>query len=258
MIPAPDPAYALRRMLVIRTPEGIAFPLQLADPLARFMALTLDMICIYVVSGLFSFVVRLAQFISTDFAIALWMLTSFALFIAYPMVLEWFWRGQTLGKRIMKIRVMDEQGLRLRFSQIALRNIVRFVDALPLFYGVGGAASLLSSRAQRIGDLAAGTIVVQLPRLSEPDLSQVLSGKFNSFRAYPHLAARLRQNVSPAEAGVALRAVLRRDAIEAEPRLRLFAELRSHLESKATFPAEVLEGLSDEQYVRNAVDLLFR
>jgi uncharacterized RDD family membrane protein YckC len=242
----------------IQTPEGIVFPLILAGPVTRFLALVVDLACVAIVSGAVSGVLSWLGALSTDVAGALWILASFALSLGYGIALEWLWNGQTLGKRLLRIQVMDEQGLRLAFPQIAIRNLLRFVDSLPLFYLVGGAAAVLSPRAQRLGDIAAGTIVVSHPKVPEPDLDQILPGKFNSFREHRNLAARLRQNVLPREAAVALEALARRDALEPDARVRLFAAIRARLEGLVRFPAEAVEGLSDEQYVRNAADLLFR
>ena len=83
-------------------------------------------------------------------------------------------------------------------------------------------------------------------------------GKYNSFRGHPHLAARLRQNVTPVEAGVALQSLLRRDDLDPEARLSVYAAVKDRLEQRVAFPPEVTDGISDEQYVRNAVDVLFR
>ena len=94
--------------------------------------------------------------------------------------------------------------------------------------------------------------------MTEPDLEGILPDKYNSFRDYPHLAARLRQKITPRKAGILLRALLRRDTLELEARLTLFRALRERTETLAAFPAEVTEGISDEQYVRNVVDILFR
>jgi hypothetical protein len=123
---------------------------------------------------------------------------------------------------------------------------------------VGGIACLVSRRAQRLGDFAARTIVVRTAAIAEPDLEQLLADKFNSLREYPHLAARLRQRVSPQEAGVALQALLRRGEFEPVERLELFAQIASHFKTIVDFPQEATEGISDEQYVRNIVDVLFR
>ena len=196
--------------------------------------------------------------ISVDFAKAVAVLAYFVISIGYGIGTEWHWRGQTVGKRLLRLRVMDVSGFRLHFSQIAIRNLLRVVDMLPAFYLVGGAACLISQRAQRLGDFAANTIVIVQPQYAEPALDQLLSGKYNSLRNHPHLAARLRQRVSPAEARVALQALLRREDFEPASRVELFSELGSHFRSLVTFPQEAVEGLSDEQYVRNVVDVVFR
>ena len=96
------------------------------------------------------------------------------------------------------------------------------------------------------------------PRVYEPDLDQLLEGKFNSFRNYPHLEARLRQQVSPSEAQIALQALLRRDEFEPRARLDLFDKIVSYFKNIVSFPPEATDGISDEQYVRNVVDALFR
>jgi len=71
--------------------------------------------------------------ISFDFARAFTVLAYFVIQIGYGIVMEWFWRGQTLGKRLLRLRVIDSQGLRLQFSQIVIRNLLRFVDMLRCF-----------------------------------------------------------------------------------------------------------------------------
>jgi len=139
-----------------------------------------------------------------------------------------------------------------------MRNLLRFVDMLPAFYLVGGIATLVNRRGQRLGDLAANTVVVRNPKLREPDLEQLLAGKYNSLREYPHLEARLRQRVTPTQAAIAMRALLRRDGLDARARVELFGELAEDFRSLVTFPPEAVEGMPDEQYVRNVVDVLYR
>jgi uncharacterized RDD family membrane protein YckC len=244
--------------LLIRTPEGIVFSLLLAGPVTRFLAWAVDMVCIGALSSAVGMLLGLVGLISPDIAGGMAMLAYFLIQIGYGIALEWFWRGQTLGKRLLRLRVMDAQGLRLQFSQIVIRNLLRFVDMLPAFYLVGGIACLASRRAQRLGDFAANTIVVRNPKIAEPDLDQLLAGKFNSLREYPHLAARLHQRVSPGEARVALQALIRRDELNAQARVELFGEIAAHFRSLVEFPAQTTEGITDEQYVRNVVDILFR
>jgi len=244
--------------LVIQTPEGIAFPLLLASPVTRFLAWIVDFFCIAVLAQLTSLVVVLVGWISLDIASALALLLYFVLSIGYGIALEWYWRGQTIGKRLFRLRVVDAQGLRLQVSQVVIRNLLRFVDSLPGCYAVGGLACLIHPRAQRLGDLAANTLVIRNPRVAEPDLAQVLAGKYNSFRDHPHLAARLRQRVSVQEAGIALQSLLRRNDLDPSARVDLFREVAGHFRQVTPFPAEATEGIADEQYVRNVTDILFR
>jgi hypothetical protein len=196
--------------------------------------------------------------LSRDFAVGASILAYFLISVGYGITMEWYWRGQTLGKRLFRLRVMDVQGLRLQLSQIVIRNLLRFVDSLPAFYLVGGLTSLVSRRAQRLGDIAANTIVVRNPLIAQPDLDQLLEDKYNSFRSYPHLEARLRQSASPGEASVALQSLLRRNELEPIARIGLFRDIASHFRAMVQFPQEAVEGLSDEQYVRNVVDAIYR
>jgi uncharacterized RDD family membrane protein YckC len=244
--------------LKIRTPEGIIFSQLLAGPVTRFFAWFLDQLCISATMFLLGTVLRVLELISLNFGFALYVITYFVVSIGYAIFFEWNWRGQTIGKKLFHLRVMDAEGMRLQFNQIVVRNLLRFVDALPAFYFVGGLACWLNSRCQRLGDIAANTVVIRSPRVGEPDLDQLFAGKYNSLRQYPHLAARLRQRVSPAEADVALQALLRREEFEPSARVELFANLASHFRAKTEFPAEATDGIADEQYLRNVVDVLYR
>lgn len=244
--------------LRIRTPEGITFAYQLAGPVTRCLAWGIDMIAVLTICLSLSTSLSIAGKISPDFAQACVALAFFVVPVAYGITLEWFWRGQTLGKKLLRLRVMDADGLRLQFHQVLMRNLVRFADMLPGAYLVGGVASLVSRKAQRLGDLAAGTIVVHHRKPAEPDLEQLLGTKFNSLRSHPHLCGRLRHGTSPEEAQLALQALVRRDDFEPAARVKLFAEMAAHFKSLAHFPPEVLEAMPDEQFIRNVVDILFR
>ena len=244
-------------VVLIQTPEGISFPLLVAGPVTRFLAWIIDWACIATASMITGVLFGVLRIFSWDIASAASLICYFVVSIGYPIFTEWRWRGQTLGKRVMRLRVMDSQGLRLQFSQIVVRNLLRFVDLLPAFYALGGIFSLFSKRSQRLGDIAANTIVVRNPEVAEPDIAQIRSGKYNSFRDYPHLVARLRQRISPQEAGVALQAILRRDQLDPLARIDLFRMIVNHTKQVAEFPQEATDGLTDEQYVRNVVELLF-
>ncbi len=244
--------------LRIRTPEGIVFAHRLAGPLPRAFAWLIDITVVLIISSGLAKGLGRSNVMDGDLARGIFVVGYFVVSTGYHIALEWFWRGQTLGKRLCKLRVTDAEGLRLGFYQVVIRNLVRFVDQLPLFYLVGGAACLVNRHAQRLGDIAAGTVVVHLPKHAEPDLDQLLAGKFNSLRAHPHLEARLRQRVSPDEARLALQALVRRDELEPAARVGLFADLASHFKTLVSFPAEDTDAMPDEQYIRNVVDILFR
>ena len=244
--------------LAIRTPEGIEFSMFLASPATRFFAWAVDLACILAGMTVLSTGLSVFQFLIPDLALATLMLMYFALSIGYGIALEWFWRGQTLGKRLLGLRVIDEQGLRLQFSQIAIRNLLRFVDALPALYLVGGITCLISRRAQRLGDYAANTVVIRRQPSVTINIEQITSGKFNSFREHPHLEARLRHRVSSREAAIAFQALLRREELEPRARVDLFRDIAAHFRALVAFPEDATFGLTDEQYVRNVVDSLFR
>jgi uncharacterized RDD family membrane protein YckC len=244
--------------LTIRTPEGVVFALPLASPVTRFLAWAVDLACISAITSILGVALNLLNLISLDLSRAVAIVAYFATQIGYGLFCEWLWRGQTIGKRLLRLRVVDAYGLRLQFSQIVIRNLLRFVDMLPAFYLVGGLAALISARSQRLGDLAANTVVIRSPQIMQPDLEQVLAGKFNSLRQHPHLEARLRQKVSPVEASLALQAILRRDEFEPRARAELFARLGEHFRSLVEFPAETVEPITDEQYLRNVVDTVYR
>lgn len=255
---------ARTNLLDIRTPEGIVFSLQLAGPVTRFLAWGVDFAAVMTVllmaTYAFSFLSMFGQLLVWlgDWLGAAYAVGIFAVNVGYNIVLEWLWRGRTLGKWLFRLSVVDAQGLRLQFSQIVIRNLLRAADMFPMLYVVGGVACLISRRSQRLGDLAANTIVVYTPKAASPDLDQILAGKYNSFRAYPHIEARLRQRVSPEEARIALQALVRRDTLEPEARVELFAEIAAHFRAVAAFPEEATYAITDEQYVRNVVDAIFR
>lgn len=195
--------------------------------------------------------------VNRDVAAALTALAYFVISVGYGIGLDWFWNGQTLGKRVMRLKVVDATGMALRFSQVANRNLLRFLDAIPLMYLVGGAAMLWSERSQRIGDQIAGTIVIKQveSEFSGSELSSTPE-KYNSLLQTPHLAARLRQRATPELAYLAYEALSRRDALEPAARLNIFQQIAGRFRLLVAFPEEVTESLTDERYVRNALEVL--
>ncbi len=245
-------------VLRIRTPEGVVFSQILAGPVVRFAAWLVDLAAVGALMSFVGLLLGSIGMVSRDMAVAIYTFLYFVISIGYGLAFEWLWRGQTVGKKLFRLRVVDAEGLKLQFHQIVVRNLLRFVDCLPLFYAVGGLSCWFSRRFQRLGDIAANTIVARMPVIAEPDIEQLVAGRYNSLRQYPHLEARLRQQTGPGDAAVALQALLRREDFEPSARIELFSELASYFRSRVAFPAEATDGITDEQYVRNVVDVLYR
>jgi uncharacterized RDD family membrane protein YckC len=239
------------------TPEGVAFSFELATPVTRALAWAVDSTAIALGCILAAQIVKLATKLNPDLVSAPSVAGFFAISTTYAIVLEWRWRGQTIGKRLFGLRVIDGNGLRLRLPQIALRNLLRAVDMLPVFYLVGGLTAVFSRNAQRLGDLAANTVVTRERRDEAPDLERIAPVKYNSLLGQPHLAARLRSAVTPEVAALAVRAVCMRDGYDPRARVALFRELAAHFRSLVEFPAENVENLTDEQYVRCVLRVIY-
>ena len=130
--------------LVIQTPEGVNFSLPVASPVIRCLALLLDVLFISALSTTIGTLFSSLTLLSSDLVTAAMIILYFILSIGYGVAMEWFWNGQSIGKKVFKLKVVDEEGLRLQFSQIVIRNLLRFVDSLPALYLVGGVTSLFS------------------------------------------------------------------------------------------------------------------
>jgi uncharacterized RDD family membrane protein YckC len=133
---------------------------------------------------------------SANLYFGIFVLLTFAVAWSYFILLEWLGNGQTIGKRIFGLRVIADDGAPAGFTAVLVRNLLRVVDFLPGFYGVGLIAIVVSSRSQRLGDLAAGTFVVRAPRpqldyFSLRTVTPLGAGAQVAVRALPGEAQRL-------------------------------------------------------------------
>jgi uncharacterized RDD family membrane protein YckC len=196
--PPADDAYDLR------TPEQIDLQYDLAGIGSRFMAMAIDgliqgavMLGLAAVFGLgaalLTFSLRDAigdssgVFLIVGVAIA--VLLIFALGWGYFIFFELIWNGQTPGKRAVGIRVLTARGEPVTLVHSLVRNLLRLVDVLPSAYMVGVISILVTSRSQRLGDIAAGTIVV---RERSAELPRPLPPVDPSLMLPPHLASAFR------------------------------------------------------------------
>ena len=244
--------------LAVATPEGVLFRLPLAGPAPRLYAMLLDSAIVLAgVNGLGYLVYWIFAKVPGFGAMTITLL-EFAIGFAYGALLEAFWSGQTIGKRVFHLRVIDESGLPLRVEQAWVRNLMRVVDALPLAYLVGGISVLSSATMQRFGDRVAGTLVVRETPLAPPADEAWTRQKYNSFTNYPAVAMRLRRAATPELAGLIQDALRRRNELAPYARREIYRELAAYLQTEvAAFPDELVEMLSDEQYLTNAAGVLF-
>ncbi|HSS92697.1 MAG TPA: RDD family protein [Candidatus Dormibacteraeota bacterium] len=149
--------------LIVSTPERVSFDYQVAGLGTRGIAQILDLLLIVglLIAMLFvaSAVGQITQ--SSVIATLIEILATFAIVFGYFWISEALFRGQTLGKRAFRLRVVGDRGEPLTWVQAGIRNVVRIVDFLPYGYGVGMIVLFANGRGKRLGDLAAGTIVVK-------------------------------------------------------------------------------------------------
>jgi uncharacterized RDD family membrane protein YckC len=246
----------IRQSIEIVTPEGVHFGLPLAGPVSRLLAWVIDAMLIGAGISAASKAVSVFGVVSSDWYAAAATIAYFVISIGYGIVFEWWWSGQTPGKRMMRLRVVDALGLKLEFQQVAIRNILRFVDSLPLLYMVGGATALISRDAQRLGDMAANTVVIRQRSLEPLDPAVYAVARYNSLLDYPHIAAVLRQRSAPALVELALQAVARRGELSPDAQLEVFRVLAGKFRGVTRIPEEVTATLTDEQFVRNVMQVV--
>jgi uncharacterized RDD family membrane protein YckC len=145
--------------VTIATPEGVELELVLAGVGSRFAASLLDVAV--QLGAIFALAVVLGPLGNNGFVLAAYLVAIFLILFAYDIALETWNRGRSIGKLAAGLRVVRAGGEPEGFLTAAVRNFLRIVDFLPAFYVVGVISILVTSRNQRLGDLAAGTLVVR-------------------------------------------------------------------------------------------------
>ena len=140
----------------IATPEGIELALRLAGPVPRAAAWALDMLLRLAILGVLAMILGALG----GFGTGVFLLSWFLLEWLFPAWCEVHWGGATPGKKALELVVLHDDGTPVRWPAALARNLLRAIDFLPVFYGFGLIAMLASRDFKRLGDLAAGTIVV--------------------------------------------------------------------------------------------------
>jgi len=171
--------------LVIETPERVPLHFALASIGNRFIACAIDhtiqivllfslVIIFLIIEGFSDFGNRLTS--APKWVIALLLIFVFVLMSGYFALFEWIWRGQTPGKRWLRLRVIREDGRPISFFEAMVRNLLRNFDIMPSpFYSIGLISVFATDHDQRVGDLVAGTVVVREREAEAPEFTEVFA-----------------------------------------------------------------------------------
>jgi len=157
-VPDPDPYTDL----IVETPELVTFQYRIAGLGTRSLAQLLDG-CL-LMAGLWESIILallIARLGGEASAVVALIVLPFLLLAGYFPAFELAWSGQTPGKRALGIRVVGRSGEPVSGMQVAIRNLLRVIDFLPAYYGIGVVTMFINRQSRRLGDLAAGTIVVE-------------------------------------------------------------------------------------------------
>jgi uncharacterized RDD family membrane protein YckC len=243
--------------LTIETPEQTSLDFSVAGIGSRFLALALDMLIqtavaiVLIIAGFM--VISAAAALAPRLAIwgfAILILFGFLLYFGYFALFEILWNGQTPGKRVAGIRVIKDSGRPLTPAESIGRNLMRIVDLLPAFYGIGIVCAILNKENKRLGDFVAGSLVVRETSLAE------LKPAWQSDQPLVPMA-------SPALGGSQLTAdelalidsfLSRRSELDYDVRVRMATKIFLRLKPKLTLPDDnslstegILEALAYER-----------
>jgi uncharacterized RDD family membrane protein YckC len=236
------------RLRTIHSPEHVPIALVPAGLGSRYAAFLLDLLLI---GGACALITRLARYVP-GVGTALEVTLCFVLFWSYPVLFEVFGRGQTPGKRLLHLRVVDGRGLPIQVEQSLVRNVVRLLDMVPLG-GFGMVCTLVDAHHRRLGDLAADTLVVDERQLDAPDAEASGGRRHNSLRT-----ARIRRLVEHRlgleERELLLALCIRAPDLEERARYDLFETLGKHYREYLDIEDVHLTG---EAVVRGLVALVY-
>lgn len=237
-----DSSGDLERAYTLLTPENVEVTYEIAGLGSRFVAAVVDGL----IQGVLFVLVAVATLVAagTTFAVlrelavpgqatlVAWMLGGgllllFLVLWGYYLFFELVWAGQSPGKRLARIRVIREDGYPVGFLESLVRNLVRVVDFLPAYYVIGTTVMLLNPRAKRLGDFVAGTLVVKERSLAS--LDQLT----HDARPRPEAGIALASSLTPQDYALVREFLLRRQALPAERRRALAAQLAASLAPRA-------------------------
>lgn len=237
--------------LNIDTPEQVALEFSLATVGSRFLALAIDsviqagsalVLLMIVAAG--SWVAGLALDTARPWVLALLVLGLFTIYYGYFAVFEVLWNGQTPGKRVIGLRVIHSSGRPVSAFEAILRNVVRIADQMPAIYGVGIVSVFLTERSQRLGDLAAGTVVVH-ERMAALDARQFGVDITPAASQTRHGTAKL----TPQEISMIELFFRRRRQLDGHARVRAASQIAARIRERL----EIADGTDNEQFLEEVL-----
>lgn len=267
-----SPAHYLKRV-ILQTPESVELDFALGGIGSRAYAWMVDQICIYTglfllfLLGIYLYVYALYPALLNLFpnqigrieqwSVALTVLLAFVLYNGYYIIFETLWQGQTPGKRLAQIRVVRDNGQPIGLKEAALRSLIQAVD-FYLFY-IGGVLITFTASEKRLGDMAAGTLVIQNERSSgfmaatKPQVAEPIR------RVAAELLHQANLNDLSADQYLTLRNFLQqRSQLSPPARLRSAVKLATQVREVIFAPEAIpTYSLSDEDFLE-AVALAYR
>lgn len=196
--------------------------------------------------------------LTEQWVVAVYLIVAFLFNWGYFTLFEAFWEGRTPGKRVARIRVIQRSGRAIGLFESMARNFIRFVDQLPGFYAVGVIAIFATRQHQRLGDLAAGTLVVRERLEDAPLWGETGARTFTAAAFAPHYSAS-QQHMEPAFSAVDIAKLApadlevmegffaRRLDLSLETRAALAQRIASAIQAKSGIP--IPDGLSVESFL---------
>jgi uncharacterized RDD family membrane protein YckC len=237
--------------LTITTPEHVEIRLEPAGAGSRFLAVLIDGSITMGAAG----VMRLLAitFLPRAFAGAIFISASFLLTWGWHVWWEARNQGRTPGKRALSLRVVDARGLPLSLHQALVRNIVRVVDFMPLFYGVAAIASITDPLRRRLGDLVADTLVIREAKPNAYRGELAAERRHNTLRT-PRALRLIRHRIGLEEREMLLAVCLRAEKMEPVARYDLMEEIAASYRQRLGVDEE---GVSGENFVRDLTSVIF-
>jgi uncharacterized RDD family membrane protein YckC len=239
----------------IITTEKVPFTYRVAGIGSRFLAWLTDFGLILVllfIGACFGSIVESAR---AGMGVGVFLASLFAVQFIYFIFFEWLWHGQTPGKYLLGIRVISWEGTGLSFLQSAGRNILRMVDGLPLLpytmlvpflYALGVSVAACNREQRRLGDIAAGTLVVHVERRPRA----VYGARATSDEKEKAWRIQARQRLAQLkreQKQTLLDLCLRRDQLRLAERARMFRTTAEYFQNEVGLAPEQYQ--SDEKFI---------